>query len=88
MEKENWVVAASWKNINFVLTTPKPPSPTIESSVLQRDEYGQWKTSDDMAKCYIVATISDMLQKQHEGMGSAADCCWYDDVSRRDSYDW
>ena len=23
----------------FVLSTPKPPAPTIESSVLQRDEY-------------------------------------------------
>ncbi|KAK4835556.1 hypothetical protein QYF36_011335 [Acer negundo] len=32
-----------------------------------------WKTSDDMAKCYIMATISDVLQQQHEGMESAAD---------------
>jgi hypothetical protein len=57
----------------FVLSTPKPPAPTNESSVLQRDEYEQWKTSDDMAKCYIMATISDVLQQQHEGMESAAD---------------
>ena len=57
----------------FVLTTPKPPAPNIESSIVQRDEYEQWKTSDDMAKCYIMATISDVLQQQHEGMGSAAD---------------
>ena len=57
----------------FVLFTPKPPAPTIESSVLQRDEYEQWKTSDDMAKCYIMATISDVLQQQHEGLGSAVD---------------
>ena len=57
------------KNINFVLTTPKPPSPTNESNVMQRDEYEQWKTSDEMAKCYIMATISDVLQQQHEGMG-------------------
>jgi hypothetical protein len=57
----------------FVLTTPKPPAPTNESNVMQRDEYEQWKTSDEMAKCYIMATISDVLQQQHEGMGSAAD---------------
>ena len=57
----------------FVLSTPKPPAPTNESSVLQRDEYEQWKTSDDMAKCYIMATISDVLLQQHEGMESAAD---------------
>ena len=28
---------------------------------------------DDMAKCYIMATISDVLQQQHEGMETAAD---------------
>ncbi|KAK0574722.1 hypothetical protein LWI29_028097 [Acer saccharum] len=57
----------------FVLTTPKPPAPNNESSIMYRDEYEQWKTSDDMAKCYIMATISDVLQQQHEGMESAAD---------------
>ncbi|KAI9169007.1 hypothetical protein LWI28_005411 [Acer negundo] len=57
----------------FVLTTPKPPAPNNESSIMYRDEYEQWKTSDDMAKCYIMATISDVLQQQHEGMKSAAD---------------
>ncbi|KAK0592617.1 hypothetical protein LWI29_022367 [Acer saccharum] len=56
----------------FVLTTPKPPAPNNESSIMYRDEYEQWKTSDDMAKCYIMATISDVLQQQHEGMESAA----------------
>ncbi|KAK0580852.1 hypothetical protein LWI29_007090 [Acer saccharum] len=57
----------------FVLTTPNPPAPNNESSIVYRDEYEQWKTSDDMAKCYIMATISDVLQQQHEGMESAAD---------------
>ncbi|KAK0593750.1 hypothetical protein LWI29_016754 [Acer saccharum] len=51
----------------------KPPAPNNESSIMYRDEYEQWKTSDDMAKCYIMATISDVLQQQHEGMESAAD---------------
>ena len=73
MEKENWVVVASWKNINFVLTTPKPPAPNNESNVMERDEYEQWKTSDEMAQCYIVATIFVVLQQQHERMGFAAD---------------
>ena len=40
---------------------------------MQRDEYEQWKTLDDMAKCYIMAIISNVLQQQHEGIGSAAD---------------
>ncbi|KAK4838721.1 hypothetical protein QYF36_015896 [Acer negundo] len=57
----------------FVLTTPKPHAPNNESSIICRDEYEQRKTSDDMAKCYIMATISDVLQQKHEGMESAAD---------------
>ncbi|KAI9170480.1 hypothetical protein LWI28_028668 [Acer negundo] len=28
----------------FVLTTPKPPAPNNESSIMCRDEYEQWKT--------------------------------------------
>ena len=56
----------------FVLTTPKPPAPNNESNVMERDEYEQQKTADEMAKCYIMATSSDMLQQQHERMGSAA----------------
>ena len=40
---------------------------------MQKDEYGKWKTSDDMAKCYIMAIISNVLQQQHEGIGTAAD---------------
>ena len=47
----------------FVLTTPKPPALNNELNVMQRDEYEQWKTSDDMAKCYIMATISNLLQQ-------------------------
>ena len=61
------------KKHKFVLTTPKPPASTNESNLIQRDEYEQWKISDEMTKCYIMATISDVLQQQQEGMGSAAD---------------
>ncbi|KAK0607181.1 hypothetical protein LWI29_010824 [Acer saccharum] len=57
----------------FVLTTPKPPAPNNESSIMHKDEYEQWKTSDDMAKCYIMATISNVLQQHHEGMESVTD---------------
>ncbi|KAL5760158.1 hypothetical protein ACOSQ2_018996 [Xanthoceras sorbifolium] len=59
--------------LGFVLSTPKPPAPTDESTEVQRGEYEQWETSDEMAKCYIMATMSDVLQQQHEGMRTAAD---------------
>ena len=45
--------------------------------MMQRDEYEQWKTSDEMVKCYIMATIFDVLQQHHEIMGSAADMMMY-----------
>ncbi|KAL5773659.1 hypothetical protein ACOSQ2_013583 [Xanthoceras sorbifolium] len=59
--------------LGFVLPTPKPPAPINESTELQRDAYRQWKSSNEMTKCYILATMSNVLQKQHEDMGTAVD---------------
>ncbi|KAL5764701.1 hypothetical protein ACOSQ2_017295 [Xanthoceras sorbifolium] len=58
--------------LGFVLSTPKPLAPTDESTEEQRGEYEQWETLDEMAKFYIMATMSDVLQQQHEGMRTAA----------------
>ncbi|KAL5833326.1 hypothetical protein ACOSQ3_017000 [Xanthoceras sorbifolium] len=57
----------------FVLSTPKSLAPTDESTEVQRGEYKQWKASDNMVKRYIMATMSDVLQQQHEGMRNAVD---------------
>ncbi|KAL5766243.1 hypothetical protein ACOSP7_016860 [Xanthoceras sorbifolium] len=62
----------TYEKHRFVLSTPKPPAPTDESTEEQRFEHEQWETSDEMAKCYIITTISDVLQQQHEGMRTAA----------------
>ncbi|KAL5843935.1 hypothetical protein ACOSQ4_009893 [Xanthoceras sorbifolium] len=59
--------------LGFVLSTFKPPAPTDESTEVQRGKYEQWESSDKMVKCYIMATMSDVLQQQHEGIGTAAD---------------
>ncbi|KAL5776826.1 hypothetical protein ACOSP7_009752 [Xanthoceras sorbifolium] len=59
--------------LGFVLSTFKPPAPTDESTEMQRGKYEQWESSDKMVKCYIMATMSDVLQQQHEGIGTAAD---------------
>ncbi|KAL5749433.1 hypothetical protein ACOSP7_024036 [Xanthoceras sorbifolium] len=58
--------------LGFVFSTPKPPAPTDESIEVQSGEYEQWEASFGMAKCYIMATMSDVLQQQHKGMRTAA----------------
>ncbi|KAL5736585.1 hypothetical protein ACOSQ2_031373 [Xanthoceras sorbifolium] len=57
----------------FVLSTPKPLAPTDEFTEVQRGKYEQWEASDEMAKCYITATMSDVLQQQHEGIRTTVD---------------
>ncbi|CAA0830902.1 Unknown protein, partial [Striga hermonthica] len=36
-------------------------------------EYARWKKADEMEKCYILASISNVLQHQHQSKNTAAD---------------
>ncbi|CAA0824201.1 Uncharacterized mitochondrial protein AtMg00300, partial [Striga hermonthica] len=38
-----------------------------------KEEYARWKKADEMAKCYILACLSNVLQHQHQSMNTAAD---------------
>ena len=72
-----------WKcNLDMVLTTDKykwalftpcHAAPTTESSNEQLIEYEKWKQSDEMAKCYILGSMSNVLQEQHHSMETVAD---------------
>ena len=57
----------------FVLTTPKPQEPTPESSKEDKENYEKWVKANDMAKCYILASVSNVLQHQHQFYTVASD---------------
>ena len=52
----------------WVLTTPCPDEPTAKSINDQIAEYNRWKASDEMAKCYMLGSMNNILQQQHRSM--------------------
>ena len=71
-----------WKrNLNIVLTSEKhkfvfleacPPEPAANAAKAVKDAYEKWIVSDNMARCYMLASMSNVLQRQHQGMRTAA----------------
>ncbi|KAL5560676.1 hypothetical protein UlMin_036887 [Ulmus minor] len=67
------------------MTTPKslsqkdsflttcPPEPAANAAKAIREAYDKWIASDDMARCYMLASMSNVLQQQHQGMRTAVD---------------
>ena len=72
-----------WKrNLNLVLTAEEykfvlidvcPPPPDSDSSKEDVEAYQKWRKADEMARCYILASMSNVLQHQHEHMATAYD---------------
>ena len=49
----------------WVLFTPCLAAPTAESFNEQLLEYEKWKQYDEIAKCYILGSMSNVLQEKH-----------------------
>ncbi|KAL5556122.1 hypothetical protein UlMin_038358 [Ulmus minor] len=72
-----------WKrNLNIVLTSEKhkfvlleacPPEPAANAAKAVKDAYEKWIVSNDIARCYMLASMSNVLQQQHQGMRTAAE---------------
>ena len=61
------------KEYKFVLTTPKPSEPNPDAFHQEEDKFEKWVKANDMAKCYILASVSNVLQHQHQFMTKASD---------------
>ncbi|WRX20595.1 hypothetical protein QQP08_013082 [Theobroma cacao] len=61
-DKITWVLS----NHEFEALTPQLTPQVIEY-------HKKWHDSNELAKCYILASMNSILQKQHEGMGNAVD---------------
>ena len=57
----------------FVLTDVCPPPPDSYSSKVEVEAYQSWRKADEMARCYILASMSNILQHQHENMTTTYD---------------
>ena len=71
--KRNLNIVLTFEKHNFVLLEACPPKLVANAAKAIRDAYDKWITSNDMAHCYMLASMSNVLQQQHHEMQTAAD---------------
>ena len=71
--KRNLDIVLTAEGYKYVLTTPKPSEPTPDSSDEDKEKFEKWVKANDMAKCYILASVSNVIQHQHQFYTVASD---------------
>ena len=71
--KRNLNLVLTAEDCNFVLTEECPHAPDSISEPEEDAAYHKWCKADKMARCYILASMSNVLQQQHERMLTAYD---------------
>ena len=57
----------------YVLTKPCPGFHSLDAPLEKKQQYDRWQKSNEMAKCYILASISNVLQHQMQDVELASD---------------
>ena len=57
----------------YVLPQPCPIFPSLDAPLEEKQQYDRWQKSNEMAKCYILAFISNVLQHQMQDVELASD---------------
>ena len=70
-KKLNMILTA--KDCAFVLTEICPSPPDSISTPEEDAAYHKWQKVDKLARCYVLASMSNVLQQQHERMLTAFD---------------
>ncbi|XP_077215735.1 uncharacterized protein LOC143850361 [Tasmannia lanceolata] len=70
--KRNLTLELKAAKVYWVLTTEEPKLPGPNALLDVKDRATKWHEDDQMAKCYIIGSMSNMLQ-QHVGMALSMD---------------
>ncbi|CAA0830832.1 cysteine-rich RLK (RECEPTOR-like protein kinase) 8, partial [Striga hermonthica] len=71
--KRNLDIVLVADEYKFVLTTPAHAPLSAQSTEEEREAHRKWHKADEMARCYILASMLNVLQQQHHTMPTAAD---------------
>ena len=71
--KRNLDIVLTAKEHKFVLYEPCPNFPSLDAHFEEKQRYDHWQKSNEMAKCYILAFISNVLQHQMQDVELALD---------------
>ena len=69
--KSNINIVLICENQKFILTEECPPEPPANASRTVREIYDSWIHSNNKARCYMFASMNDVLRKKHEDMETA-----------------
>ncbi|XP_042422622.1 uncharacterized protein LOC122010221, partial [Zingiber officinale] len=71
--KRNLDIVLTAESYKYVLTEQCPDAPTGESTQEEIEYHRKWVKADEMARCYILASMSNVLQHQHQDLPTAYD---------------
>ncbi|XP_042065493.1 uncharacterized protein LOC121809008 [Salvia splendens] len=71
--KQNLDIVLTAEEYKYVLTTECPPEPAANASAAVKETYRKWCKANEMTKCYMLASMSTVLQHQHQGMNTATE---------------
>ena len=57
----------------YGLTQPCPSFPSLDAHLKEKQRYDRWQKSNEMTKCYILVSISNVLQHQMQDVELASD---------------
>ena len=62
--KRNLDIVLTTEEHKYVLTRSCPSFPSLDAPPEEKQRYDRWQKSNEMAKCYILASISNVLHHQ------------------------
>ncbi|XP_058210811.1 uncharacterized protein LOC131323156 [Rhododendron vialii] len=71
--KRNLNIVLTTEGHKYVLSTACPPIPEENATEQEAKPYKDWVKADEMARRYILASMSNILQHQHQAMETAFD---------------
>ncbi|XP_077219714.1 uncharacterized protein LOC143853903 [Tasmannia lanceolata] len=71
--KMNLMLVLTAAKVYWVLTTEEPELPGPDVPQADHDRKSKWLEGNEMSKCYILSSMSNVLQQQHIGMAMASD---------------
>ena len=71
--KRNLDIVLTVEDYKFVLIDLFSPIPHEGATKLEAKPYEKWVKADEMSQCYILASMSNILQHQHQSMPTTYD---------------
>ena len=71
--KRNLDIVLTAEEYKYVLTQPCSSFPSLDAPPEEKQRYDRWQKSNEMAKCYILASISNVLQHQMQDIELVSD---------------